>query len=209
MKHLLVIASFFLIGMLTAQTKFESAMEKGLSQMREAKTAEDMGAASAFFERVGDAEKDKWLAYYYAAYANHLTGWMNPKADKDNVAIKSKELISKAEALEQNNSEIYCLKQMVAIQQLTVDPMSRWQTYGAEGSQALAAAKKADPSNPRPYSLEGQYQINVPEAFGGGKAVAKPLLEKAASLFKNFKPASPFHPNWGEAENAKALAACQ
>lgn len=184
-------------------------MAKGLEQLQAVKTAEDMSMAAAFFERVGDAEKDKWLPYYYAAYANHLTGWMNPKADKDKVAEKSKDLIAKAEVLEQNNSEIFCLRQMVAIQQMTVDPMARWQTYGAEANNALENATRADPNNPRIYYLNGQTLMNTPEAFGGGKAVAKKLFEKAVELYKTFTPASSFHPGWGKEDAEKLLAACQ
>ncbi|TAF50028.1 MAG: hypothetical protein EAZ62_08430 [Sphingobacteriia bacterium] len=207
-KIFLVIA---LLGSLAsqAQSKFEGAMAKGLGQMKEAKTAQDMLAVSAFFERVADAEKDKWLAYYYAAHANIVAGWMDEKADKDKLAGKSSDLIAKAEALEKNNSEISCLKQMVAIQQLMVDPMSRWQSYGQQASAAIDAAIKADPKNPRAYSLQGQYLMNVPEAFGGGKAVAKPILEKAVALYKSQQPASPFHPTWGQADAEKALASCQ
>jgi hypothetical protein len=177
--------------------------------MKAAKSAEDMIAASAFFERVADAEKDKWLPYYYAAYANYLTGWMNPNADKDKVAEKSKDLITKAEVLEKNNSEIYCMKQMISVLQMTVDPMARWQTYGAEARAALENATKADANNPRIYYLSGQTLMNTPEAFGGGKAVAKKLFEKSVELYKTFKPASPFHPNWGKEEADKLLAACQ
>jgi hypothetical protein len=50
--------------------------------------------------------------------------------------------------------------------------------------------------------------INTPEAFGGGKAVAKPLFAKSVELFKTYKPATPFHPTWGAEEAAKQLAAC-
>ncbi|MBV9987445.1 MAG: hypothetical protein JO301_07190 [Chitinophagaceae bacterium] len=209
MKHALVIISMFFAGMAVAQTKFESAMGRGLEQFKAAKTVDDMTTASAFFERVGDAEKDKWLPYYYAAYSYYLTGWMNPKADKDKVAEKTKDLISKAEAIEPNNSELYCLRQMAAIQQMTVDPMARWQTYGAEARAALDKAIKADPNNPRIYYLNGQTLMNTPEAFGGGKAVAKKLFEKSLELYKTFQPASPFHPNWGKEEAEKLLAACQ
>jgi hypothetical protein len=209
MKKVLLMAAFLVAGFVHAQSKYEGAMAKGLDQMKEAKTAEEMAAASAFFERVADAEKDKWLAYYYAAHANIVSGWINQKLDKDKLATKSKDLISKAEAIEPNNSEILCLKQMVAIQQMMVDPMSRWQQYGQEATSAIQAAQKADANNPRAYSLLGQYLMNVPEAFGGGKAVAKPILEKAVGLFKTFKPASPFHPTWGEADAQKALATCQ
>lgn len=212
MKQLLVIVSMFFCGMLAAQpsaSKYEGAMAKGLEQLKAVKTVEDMNTAAAFFERVADAEKDKWLPYYYAAYANYLTGWMNPKADKDKVAEKSKDLIAKAETLEQNNSELFCLRQMVAIQQMTVDPMSRWQTYGAEATNALESATKADPNNPRIYLLNGQTLMNTPEAYGGGKAIAKKLFEKSLELYKTFKPASAFHPDWGKDQAEKLLAACQ
>lgn len=209
MKQLLIIVSMFFAGMAAAQSKYEAGMARGLEQLKAAKTTDDFTATSAFFERIGDAEKDKWLPYYYAAYANHITGWINPKADKDKVAEKSKDLIAKADALDANNSELFCLKQMVAIQQLTVDPMARYQSYGAVASNAIAEAKKADPTNPRPYFLDAQYWQNVPEAFGGGKPVAKKLVEKSLELFKTFKPASPLHPDWGKEDAEKLLAACQ
>ncbi len=209
MKHLLVIISMFFAGMAMSQSKYEAAMARGLEQFKSAKTVEDMTAASAFFERVGDAEKDKWLPYYYAAYTNYVTAWMNQKADKDKVAVKSNDLITKAEALEPNNSELFCLRQMTATLQMLVDPMSRFQSYGVEASNAVEKAIKADPGNPRSYYLKGQNLMNTPEAYGGGKAVAKKLFEKAAELYKTFQPASPFHPNWGKEENEKLLAACQ
>jgi hypothetical protein len=98
---------------------------------------------------------------------------------------------------------------MVAIQQMTVDPMTRWQTYGAEAKTALENATKADPNNPRIYYLNGQTLMNTPEAFGGGKAVAKKFFEKSLELYKTFQPASPLHPNWGKEEAEKLLAACQ
>lgn len=208
MKQIIIILSMFIAGQLTAQTRYEAGMQKGLEQFSAAKTAEDMAAASAFFERIADAEKDKWLPYYYAAYANHLTGWMNPKADKDKVAEKSKDLLSKAETLERN-ADTYCMRQMIAIQQMNVDPMSRWQTYGTEASNALAEAKKIDANNPRIYLLDGQTLMYTPEAFGGGKAVAKKLFEKSIQLFETYKPQSAMHPNWGKEQAAKLLAACQ
>ena len=209
MKQLLVIISMFICGMVAAQSKYEGAMAKGLEQFKEAKTADDMGATSAFFERVADAEKDKWLPYYYAAYANYLIGWMNPKADKDKVAEKSNDLITKAEAIEPNNSELFCLRQMTATLQMVVDPMSRWQTYGTQASKAVENAIKADPNNPRSYYLKGQNLMNTPEAFGGGKAIAKKLFEKAVELYATYKPASSFHPNWGKEQTDKLLAQCQ
>jgi len=207
-KIILVLALFTSLG-LNAQSKFESAMQSGFSKMKESKTADEMSAVASFFERVADAEKTQWLPYYYAARNYTISAFMNPASDKDKVAEKVKELISKAEAIEKDNAEIYCLKQQVAVMQLVVDPMSRWQSYGAIAAEAIAKAKEIDPKNPRPYLLEGQYLMNVPEAFGGGKGVAKKLFEKSVELFGNFKPASALHPSWGKEQAEQLLAACQ
>lgn len=207
-KVLFVIAVFATLG-LHAQTKYETAMQSGFIKMKESKTADDMSAVASFFERVGDAEKTQWLPYYYAARNYTISAFMNPAADKDKTAEKVKELIAKAEAIEKDNAEIFCLKQQVAVMQLVVDPMSRWQSYGAIAAEAISKAKAIDPNNPRPYLLEGQYLMNVPEAFGGGKSVAKKLFEKSIELFGNFKPASVLHPSWGKEQAEQLLAACQ
>jgi len=210
MKHIFFLLIITLsVGTLGAQSKYEAGMSKGLEQLKAAKTTEDMQAVSALFTRIGDAEKDKWLPYYYAAYANYIVGWMDEKADKDKIGGQSILLIEKAEIIEPNNAELFCLRQMVAVQQMTVDPMTRWQTYGAEASKAIENAKKADPNNPRIYYLEGQTLKNTPEAFGGGNKVAKPKFEKAAQLFETYKAPSPLHPDWGKEDNAKSLAECQ
>jgi hypothetical protein len=209
MKHILVIISLFLASFGSAQTKYEGAMAKGLQQMKDAKTPEESTAAAAFFERVGDAEKDKWLPYYYAAFINCMSTWTKSKSDIDKSAEKTKDLITKAEAIEKNNAELLCLRQITAIQQLSVDGMTRYQSYGAEFTNNSTKAKQADPTNPRVYLWDAQYWRNVPEAFGGGKAAAKKLVEKSLELYKTFQPASPFHPTWGKEEAEKLLATCQ
>jgi hypothetical protein len=208
MKKLLLL---FILGfsiLSIAQGKYEAGMKKGLSDAKNAKSSAEMLASSAFFERIANAEKDKWLPYYYASYYHLMAGWMDDKADKDKVAEKSMELIIKAEALESNNSELFCLRQMLATMQMTVDPMTRWMTYGQQASKALADAKKADSTNPRIYFLEGQSTMNTPEQFGGGKKKAKPILEKAVELYTNFQPVSEFHPTWGKEDAESSLKAC-
>ena len=209
MKKLLLIAATFISTLAFSQSEmYTKKMKQNLQLLDSAKSAQDFIDLSASFERVGDAEKTQWLPYYYAAYAYYMTGWIDLKADKDKVGAKSTDLLAKAEALETNNSEIFCMKQMIAVQEMTVDAMNRWQTYGKEATAALENAKKADPTNPRPYMLDGQTVINTPEAFGGGKANAKPLLQKAVELFAKFKPASELHPSWGKKQAEDLLAQC-
>jgi len=208
MKKLLLL---FILGfsiLSIAQGKYEGGMKKGLADAKNAKTSADMLASSAFFERIANAEKDKWLPFYYASYYNVIAGWMDEKSDKDKVAEKSLELLIKAETLESNNAELFCLRQMIATMQMTVDPMTRWMTYGQQASKALDDAKKADPNNPRIYFLEGQNTMNTPEQFGGGKKKAKPILEKAVDLYAKFQPVSEFHPNWGKEDAESSLKSC-
>ena len=209
MKKIFSVIALLSVLTLNAQTKYESAMQYGFAKLKETKGADDLQALGAYYERIAEAEKTQWLPYYYAARHYTISAFMNPAADKDKVASKVSELINKAETIEPANAEIYCLKQQVAVMQLLVDPMSRWQTFGAQASEAIAKAKEIDPSNPRPYLLEGQYLMNVPEAFGGGKAVAKKLFERSLELFSGFKPLSALHPNWGKEQAELLLAACQ
>lgn len=210
MKILLLLLTVFSMSFIKAEeSKYENAMNKALSQYQVAKTSQEMLATSALFERIGDAEKDKWLPFYYAALSNNMAAWMDEKSDKDKLAEKSITLIEKAEALEKNNSEIFLLRQMAATLQMSVNPMTRWKTYGAKASEALENAKKANPNNPRIYFLEGQSVFNTPKSFGGGAKNAKPLFEQAVKLFESFVPETPLHPSWGKDDAANMLKECE
>ncbi len=182
-------------------------MKETLQLMDSAKSVQDLQEVSAQFERIGDMEKTQWLPYYYAALAQTNIGWMDQKIDKDKLADKTKMIISKAEAIEKN-SELYVLKNMVATQQMLVDPQNRWMSYGTEAGTALETAKKLDPENPRIYYLQGMSMFSTPEAYGGGKDKAKPLFQKSVDLFKTKKPASELHPKWGQNIAEDMLAKC-
>lgn len=209
MKKLLflLIATFSLQFAFAQSEIYRQKMKETLMLMDSAKTTLDLQEVSAQFERIGDMEKNQWLPYYYAALAQTNIGWMDQKADKDKLADKTKMIISKAEAIEKN-AELYILRNMVATQQMLVDPQSRWMSYGAEAGTALENAKKADPNNPRIYYLEGMSMFGTPEAYGGGKDKAKPLFQKSVDLFKTVKPASELHPKWGQKIAEDMLAKC-
>ena len=53
-------------------------------------------------------------------------------------------------------------------------------------------------ANPRPVLFEAENKFFTPEAYGGGKDVAKPLFDTASKLFDNFKPETDLSPNWGK-----------
>ena len=190
--------------------KYTKAMLSNIAKLDSAKTADDFLSVSASFERIGNAEKNQWLPFYYAAYSQVIFGFVKASADAyDNIAEKATILLNSADSLQKDNCEISCVKNMIATLHMLVNPYQRYMEYGPLATQALDLAKKQDPTNPRPYHLEGQSLKNTPEQFGGGCKTAKPVLEKAIKLFDAFKPASELHPTWGRARTEQLLADCK
>jgi hypothetical protein len=212
MKKIFAAIALMVTVSVNAQTdKYVQAMQKNLAQFDVVKTTAEHQALAAAFERIGDAEKTQWLPYYYAALALTTPGWTDTKLDKDANAEKIKALCDKADALikeDADKAEILSIRNMTASQQMLVDPQSRWATYGQESGSYLQKAKQLSPNNPRLYYLEGANIFGTPEQFGGGKAKAKPLLEKAVALYKTEQP-KPLYPHWGQKQAEDMLAQCQ
>lgn len=185
--------------------KYVKAMEQRIAEMNKAATPENWLETANGFERIAEAEKTQWLAYYYAAYSHIMRGYMlsSGKQGQDFSALtdpeadKAEALLAKAEALKKDNSEIMVLKKMIATLRLSADPMNRWQTQLPLATEAMNAAKKLDPDNPRITLLEGQDKFFTPEEYGGNKAEGKQLLEEAVKKLEAQKPASTIDPTWG------------
>lgn len=208
-KTIFILSAMFIASFVTGQMpdKFVKAMEPKIAAVDTTSTVQGLTDLANAFERIAEAEKNQWLAYYYAAYCNASAGimagaggdMMAAKADKtDPFADKAEKQIKKAEDLAKNNSEIFIVKKMIATLRMLGDPMSRYMTYGPEAQAMLDEAKKFNPENPRVYVLEGQDKFYTPEQFGGSKEEAKLLFEKAQKLYETFKPETSIHPNWGK-----------
>ena len=186
-------------------------MKKNLAAMDTAfQNPSSLLALANNFERIATAEKNQWLPYYYAAFCQVNYGFMLKEKDKvDGFADKATDLINKADSLMPNNSEISCIKSMVASCHMMVDPMSRWQEYGAESNGNMEKAMQQDPTNPRPYYLKGQGLKYTPEQFGGGCKTATEQLQAAMDKYAAFKPASDIAPNWGKKRTEMLLNECK
>lgn len=207
MKNLFALIAVLCLTIVTVQAqsdKYIKAMKTNIAALDSLKTPEAYTDIANSFQRIADAEKNQWLPYYYAAFGFTMTGYMqsngqmNAGADKvDPLADKAEENIKKAEALAKDNSEIWCLKKMIATLRLMGDPMNRYMTYGPQAAEAIQKAKTLNPENPRVYLLEAQDKFYTPEQFGGSKTEAKKLFELSEQKFQAFKPASDIDPTWG------------
>ena len=210
-KTFLLVAIICFSHFLLAQSdKYAEAMKKNISQIDSVMQKGNAAELANNFERIGDAEKTQWLPYYYASYCNVMNAFMEQdKSKTDAIADKAEQLITKAEEIiGKENSETDVIKSMIASAHMMVDPQSRWMQYGQPSSENIEKAKQLDPTNPRPVYLEAQAKFHTPETFGGGKAVAKPLFEKAIPMFDAFKPESELHPTWGKTATEYFLSQC-
>jgi hypothetical protein len=207
-KIVLSIALFSCTICVFAQSeKYKAAMKDKIAVIDTLRDVTALKNIAAAFERIGDAEKNQWLPYYYSALALanagnfiYVNNPSNPGELKnlDVLADKADQMLTKAEALNKENSEIYTVKKMIASLRMMVDPMSRYMTYGPKAQEALETAKKLNPDNPRIYLLQGEDKFFTPEQFGGSKAEAKKLFEEALKKYDAFKPATDLDPDWGK-----------
>lgn len=213
MKKLFLIAavSFLATASFAQSEKYVASMKANIAAIDTSfKNPQNLLDLANKFERIAIAEKTQWLAYYYAAFCQvNYTYMEKDKTKVDAIADKATELIDKADALQPNNSEISCIKSMIASAHMMVNPMQRFQEYGPEAQSFLEAAMQQDANNPRPEYLKGQGLKYTPEQFGGGCATAKPVLQSALDKYGKFVPASDIHPNWGKQRTEAMIAECK
>ncbi len=213
MKKLFLIAvvAFIATGAFAQNEKYLESMKSNIAAIDTSfKNPQNLLTLANNFERIATAEKNQWLAYYYAALCQvNYTYMEKDKTKIDAIADKATELINKADALQPNNSEISCIKSMIASAHMMVDPMTRFMEYGQEAQSFIDAAMQQDPKNPRPEYLKGQGLKYTPEQFGGGCATAKPVLQSSLDKYNKFKPASGIHPTWGKQRVELLISECK
>ena len=200
-KFVLVLPLWGLGGFLFAQNpEYVKAMEDVVTNVQTAKFGSDLTSFANQFERIAAAEPKEWLPNYWVAYCYLMKNYSEQNADKKDILLeKAESFIAAAEKISPNNDEIEVLKANIASGRLAVDPQNRWQKYGAINQKALDNAKNLNDENPRIKLLEAQNIFYTPEAFGGGKDKAMPVLKETLEKFAKFKPKSSIMPNWGEA----------
>ncbi|WP_212000080.1 hypothetical protein [Chitinophaga sp. HK235] len=212
----LFLSLFLISGLATAavaqSAQYQDAMLKQTGDLDSSRTfdSEALLAKANTFERIAEVEKTQWLPYYYAAYCQVMMCFVSQdKTKTDELADKASVNLDKAEALSSKNSEIACVRSLVASARLMVDPASRGMKYGMEAGQQIELAKTYNPENPRVYLLLGQSLLFTPEQFGGSKTKAKTMLETAMQKYAAFKSDSAIAPHWGEPYAKELLSKAQ
>lgn len=195
----------FVCTALSAQVSYQSDMQKGLALFNEGKNTE----AFVVFEKLAATEKTNWLPNYYVALANTNEAFKT----KDEATITA--LLTKAQAaqdaataLSKNNPELIVMQARIHTAWIAFNPM----TYGPGliftvndlYSDAVALA----PNNPRVVLCKAEFDIKAAAYMGTDVASLCAEVNRAVGLFANFKPETPFSPNWGKDKAAESAKKC-
>ena len=193
---------------LKAQT-MEESLSKTLTKMDSVQNLTQMMSISAQFDMIAAKWESEWSSNYYAAYAKTIASFIvQDNKEKDLFLDEADKYLEKIKAIDSQNDETWVLAALITNARISVDGQNRGMKYGGIFNQNLSKAEKINPDNPRIYYLRGTSLFYTPEMYGGGKAKAKPLLEKAKGLFAKETKTSVLKPHWGEKENLDYLKQC-
>lgn len=205
MKHLIIIATLLVTGLINSQTNYEKGMQKAFGLWGSNPTE-----ASNLFERIANAEPDNWLPAYYAAQVNIVSSF--GERDEKKLAAqlkKAQDLINDATAISKNNPEILVLQAMLHTAWVAYDGATYGMTLSGKVVELYTKAAQIAPENPRVVFSKAEWDMGSARFFGQDTTAFCKDVERSIKLFANFKPESPFHPNWGKDRAEQTLKSCK
>lgn len=143
------------------------------------------------------AQSDQPYNAALAAYRLSIAHSITDSYDKAEAALD--DAIHALETLTQNQSEhaeAWALLSRVYATKINYAPL-KGMYFGPKAGSAIAKAQQLAPSNPRVNMIAGINNYYTPATFGGSKASALKLLDKAIANYRNDSDSN-YH--WGEAE---------
>lgn len=204
MKQAIIIATLLVTAIASAQTNYDKGMQKAF-QLWQTNPTE----ASNLFERIAAAESDNWLPLYYAAQINIFNSFAEKDKEKLSSQLKkAQDLINDATAISKNNPEILVLQALLHTAWVAYDGATYGMTLSGKVIELYTKAAQIAPKNPRVVYCKAEWDMGGAKYFGQDTTPFCKDLEKALELFANFKPETPFHPNWGKEQVNKLLKTC-
>jgi hypothetical protein len=179
--------------------KYEEAMQKNIQAVYSAATIEELQATVNAFERIANAEKNKWEPLYYSAFGYIMMSTRETvAATKDSYLDRALECVHRAQAIAGDESEIAAIEGFVYMMQVSVDPASRGPKLMGLAVQQFQRALKLNPENPRALALLAQMQYGAAQFFGSDTTEACSTNDASLAKFAGFKAQSVLAPQWGK-----------
>jgi hypothetical protein len=182
----------------SAADKYTETMLKNIEAVYTAASVDELQKTVNTFMRIGEAEKDKWEPFYYAAFGNIMMFTREKDAAaKDSYLDLAMAAIDRSKKLAPEESEIVALEGFVHMMRVTVDPAARGQQYAGLAMHSFQRALTMSSENPRAAILLAQMQFGTAQFFGSPTTDACNLAKKAIEKFESFQSENPLAPQWG------------
>lgn len=179
--------------------KYIQTMESSIPAIYQAKTLEDFDPLVNKFDRIGQAESQRWEPYYYASLAHVFKAFrIEDLKAKDMALDQALTALEKGSAVSENNAEILALRGFINMIKIGVDPGTRGQTLSPKIMADYSKALQIDPENPRALLFKGQMLFGTAQFFGTGVDQACALVDQSIALFDAESPESTIAPRWGK-----------
>jgi len=211
MKNLIQI-TLFLIACANAvfAGEYESAMSAAIEKLNTANALSAYLESAAAFERIGEAEKDQWLPYYYAGLSYIWVSHAVKEGEKvDEYLEKAQFFVDKAKNLSPKNDEIVTLQGYIYMMKVVVDPPSRGPEFSRLAMQEFGRAVGMNQKNPRALLLLGKMKMGTDQFFGNDLSESCRMISNAAHMFENYKAKSAIDPAWGKAMADMFVTECE
>lgn len=206
MKKLFLFIGLFIALNVTAQTKYQTGMQKAFGLWEQGKMTE----ASQLFERVSKAEPTKWLPVYYAATVEIIGSF----GLKDEAVLKAKltkaqEFLDIAKSNSENNPEIIITQAFLNLGYIAFDGQKYGMTLGGVNSQLYAKALQIAPKNPRVILGNAEWNMGSARFFGKSTKPYCAEIKRAIELSKDEKNDIEFYPKFMLPRAEQVLKQCE
>jgi len=206
MKKLVVILTVLVTVAASAQSNYQSGMQKAFQFWGQGKSSE----ATNMFERISKAEKDNWLPSYYAAQVLITSSF----GEKDETVLsgnlkKAQAFLDISNSISKKNPEIMVQQALLYTAWVAFDGATYGRKYSQKVSKIYKKAYEIAPENPRVVFGKAEWDMGSARFFGKDTAPFCKDIAKSIELFAKFEPKTPFHPNWGKDRAEEQLAACK
>lgn len=205
MLRLLTLLVSLVCATLSAQSAYEAEMQKALQLFNDGKTTE----SSAIFEKIAPAETNNWLPLYYVSLTNTFEAFGTNDKEKVYILLtKAQEAQDRAVLISPENPELLVMQAMIHTAWIAHDPMTNGMRLSRKVNELYAKAESIAPQNPRVVLSKAEFDMGSAAFFGQDTAPICGRIEKSITLFEDFKPESPLHPDWGLDRAIEAVNKC-
>ncbi len=205
MTRLFTMLVLFITSLVTAQSPYDQGMQKAFKLWEEGKDME----ASAIFERIASAEKNNWLPNYYVALVNTTQSFLTKDKEKINALLtKAQTAQDNALMIAPDEPELLVMQAMIYTAYIVFDPMNNGMKLSPKVNEMYAKAQALAPNNPRAVFCKAEFDMGGAKYFGSDTKPICAEIQRSIELFRNFKPASVYHPKWGQDRAEQMLAEC-